>query len=452
MAETHEHSYHKLIRKLNRSKKKEALRALLVDLSTVEIANSLLHLKTKHQLEVLNLLNEKAAAAVLTYLHNTPPLEELISSMTSERLSEIAAAMPRDDAADLIATLDENIGDAVLEHLTSRERREIRNLMQYNEESAGGIMDSYVVAVAKELTVEQAIRSIKKYIEERGEIQHFYKVYVVDEFRHLVGSIGTNQLLLAEPDMPVQDLMDPNVVAVDVDRDQEEVARIAREYDMVVVPVIDKHLRLIGRITIDDLVDVMSDEYAEDLAQFAGTGSEVVLEPSVVRTIRDRLPWLILSLIGGLVVATLMNHFNDSLMKLPKITYFVPLIAALGGNIGIQSSSIVVRGLATGEIHPSDLLHRLWKELRVGFLNGLVCAGGLLLVTWLLTQNLRMGLAAACALEIVVCMAGMIGASVPILLKRFNIDPALATGPFITTGNDVIGVTVYLAIALNFAN
>ena len=451
MTETHEHMYHKLIKKLIRAKKKEALRALLVDLNTVEIANALLQLKTKHQLEVVNQLNEKSAAAVLTYMHNTPPLEELTASMSSERLSEIAAAMPRDDAADLIAILDETVGDVVLEHLSTNERREIRTLMQYDEESAGGIMDPYVVAVPRELNVEQAIKSIKAYIVERGEIHHFYKVYVVDEYRHLVGSVGTNQLLLANPNASIDDLMDPDVVAVDVNLDQEEVARIAREYDLVVVPVIDKHLRLIGRVTIDDLVDVMSDEYAEDIAQFAGTGSEEVLEPSVMRTMRDRLPWLVLGLGGGLLVALLMNHFEGSLLALPQVTYFVPLIAALGGNIGIQSSSIVVRGLATGEIHTSDLVLRLWKEMRVGFFNGLVCAACLLLMAWFLTGNLRLGIATACALQIVVCMAAMIGASVPILLKRINVDPALATGPFITTGNDVVGVAIYLMIALKFS-
>ena len=272
---------------------------------------------------------------------------------------------------------------------------------------------------------------------------------VIDEYRHLIGTVQATQLLLADPKATIAELMDPDVVAVDVDLDQEDVAQTAREYDLVVVPVIDKHLRLIGRITIDDLVDVISEEYAEDIGLIAGTGDEEVMDTSLVKTIRDRLPWLLLALLGGGLAAVMMNFYEGPISEMPKVAYFVPLIAALGGNIGIQSSSIVVRGLATGEIQSTDLAFRLWRELRVGFLNGVICSICLVFLAWALAGNLNFGISTGIALLVVVCIAALIGGGVPIMLKRVNIDPALATGPFITTSNDVLGVIIYLAIAFN---
>ena len=244
--------------------------------------------------------------------------------------------------------------------------------------------------------------------------------------------------------------MNPEVVAVDQDLDQEEVLRLAKEYDLVVVPVIDKHLRLIGRVTIDDLVDVMAEEYHEDIGHFAGTGDEEVSETSIIKTSRDRLPWLLIGLIGGFISALVMSTYENALINLPEVAFFIPLVAALGGSIGIQSSSIVVRGLATGAIQTSDLIVRLSKELRVGFLNGFICSMVLVGMTWYLSQNLSMALTSGTALLLVVCFAAFVGSTIPILMKRMNIDPALATGPFITTSNDIIGIAIYLALTFNF--
>jgi magnesium transporter len=274
----------------------------------------------------------------------------------------------------------------------------------------------------------------------------------VDEYRHLIGTVSATELLLADRSAEIADIMNPDVIAVDCDLDQEEVVRVAQEYDLVVVPVIDKHLRLAGRITIDDLVDVLYEEHNEDLGQFAGTGGEEVLETSIIRTTRERLPWLFLSMVGGFMAALVMNGFGRSLSVMPETAYFIPLIAAFGGNVGIQSSSIMVRGLATGAIKTTDLLVRLWKELRVGALNGAICAVLLALMNWMITRNIATALSAGVALVAVVCIAASIGASVPILLKQLNIDPALATGPFITTANDILGISIYLGITFNVSH
>jgi magnesium transporter len=308
-------------------------------------------------------------------------------------------------------------------------------------------MNPYVISVQKEQTVEEAIRSISQYIELQNSMQPFYTVYVVDEFQHLTGTVAVTQLLLAKRQTLISEMMNPNVIAVDVDLDQEDVVHIAKEYDLVVVPVIDKYLRLIGRITIDDLVDVIYEEHQEDIAQISGTAKEDVLEVSLIKTVRERLPWLMLGMLGGGLTALVMRSFEYSLIDIPQVTYFIPLIAAMAGNIGIQSSSIVVRGLATGAIGTSDLIFRVWRELRVGVLLGIICSIVIGLMTFLLTWNLGMAITTPIALFIVLCFAAVGGSAIPILLKRANIDPALAIGPFITTMNDLIGVWIYLTIA-----
>jgi len=335
----------------------------------------------------------------------------------------------------------------VLQLLPDHQREEITSLLQYAQDTAGGIMNPYVISVQKEQSVDEAIRSIRQYIELQNSMQPFYTVYVVDEFQHLIGTVAVTQLLLAKRQTLISEMMNPDVIAVDVDLDQEEVVHIAKEYDLVVVPVIDKYLRLIGRITIDDLVDVIYEEHQEDIAQISGTAKEEVLEVSLIKTVRERLPWLMLGMLGGSLTALVMRGFEHSLIDIPQVTYFVPLIAAMAGNIGIQSSSIVVRGLATGAIGTGDLIVRVWRELRVGILLGIVCSIVLGFMTFLLTWNLGMSLTTPVSLLIVLCFAAVVGSAVPILLKRANIDPALAIGPFITTMNDLVGVWIYLTIA-----
>ena len=448
MTHSRDPKYHKLIKKLIKQEKTETLLSLLKELSPVETANALLQMKVQHQLRVLDSLDKETASEVLSHLYHSPVLQILVQEIKPDRVSDLVEEMPKDDAADFLAAIDEEQADEVLKGLPRKDQDEITNLMKYDEESAGGIMDPHVITATRDQTVDEAILQIRRFTED-NDIESFYTIYVVDEHRHLTGTLNVTQLLLSDGKTQVSNLMDPDVVAVDVDRDQEEVAAIAREYDLVVVPVIDKHLRLVGRITFDDLADVMSDEYNEDLGLIAGTGQEEVLDTSILKTIRDRLPWLLLALLGGFLAALAMEYYETPLASMPRVAYFVPLIAALGGNIGIQSSSIVVRGLATGQIQPSDLLSRLWKELRVGFLNGIICALCLVALAWFLSGDLAFGLSTGVALILVVCMAAAIGGSVPILLKRFNVDPALATGPFITTANDVVGVVIYLVISFS---
>ena len=449
MTKSRDTQIHKLVNKLINTERTQLLKSILEPLKPVEIANILLQLKLKQQLVLLENLDRETSSEVLNNLQDSPSiLGDIVEQISTDRLSNAIEDMPQDDAADFVGLLDDEKAEALLEKLPEKDREELTNLLQYDEESAGGLMTPYVVAIRRDQTVATAIKEIQKFVKKEG-FELFYTAYVVDDYDHLIGTIGTTELLLAERQKLIENLMNPEVVAVDQDLDQEEVARIAQEYDLVVVPVIDKHLRLIGRITLDDLVDVIVDEYNEDMGHIAGTGDEEVSETSVLRASGDRLPWLLVGLFGGFLTAIVMSLYENALISLPDVTYFIPLVAALGGSIGIQSSSIVVRGLATGAIQTTDILVRLWKELRVAFLNGIICSFILAGMSWYLTDDVGRAFTSGFSLLIVVCFAAAVGSTIPIILKRMNIDPAIATGPFITTTSDIIGIAIYLGFAFN---
>ena len=449
MTKSRDTQIHKLVNKLINTERTQLLKSILEPLKPVEIANILLQLKLKQQLVLLENLDRGTSSEVLNNLQDSPSiLGDIVEQISTDRLSNAIEDMPQDDAADFVGLLDDEKAEALLEKLPEKDREELTNLLQYDEESAGGLMTPYVVAIHRDQTVAAAIKEIQKFVKKEG-FELFYTAYVVDDHDHLIGTIGTTELLLAERHKLIENLMDHEVVAVDQDLDQEEVARIAQEYDLVVVPVIDKHLRLIGRITLDDLVDVIVDEYNEDIGHIAGTGDEEVSETSVIRASGDRLPWLLVGLFGGFLTAIMMSLYENALISLPDVTYFIPLVAALGGSIGIQSSSIVVRGLATGAIQTTDILVRLWKELRVAFLNGIICSFILAGMSWYLTDDVGRAITSGISLLIVVCFAAVVGSTIPIILKRMNIDPAIATGPFITTTSDIIGIAIYLGFAFN---
>ena len=449
MTKTRDTHFHKLVKKLISTERTKLLKSILEPLNPVEIANILLQLNLQHQLIVLENLDREKSSDVLSSFQGSPSiLGNIVQQMSPDRLSDVIEDMPQDDAADFVGLLDDDKADALLEKLPEKDREELTQLLQYDEESAGGLMTPYVVAIRKNQTVAAAIKEIQKFVKKEG-FELFYTAYVVDEYDHLIGTIGTTELLLSERNALIENLMNPDVVAVDQDLDQEEVARVAQEYDLVVVPVIDKHLKLIGRVTLDDLVDVIVEEHNEDLGHLAGTGHEEVTETSVLRTSGDRLPWLLIGLFGGFLTAIVMSFYENAIISLPDVAYFIPLVAALGGSIGIQSSTIVVRGLATGAIQTTDILVRLWKELRVGLLNGIICSIIFTLMSLYLTSDLGRAITSGISLLIVVCFAATVGSTIPIILKRMNIDPALATGPFITTTNDIIGIAIYLGLAFN---
>ncbi|MFQ5629336.1 MAG: magnesium transporter, partial [bacterium] len=276
---------------------------------------------------------------------------------------------------------------------------------------------------------------------------------VIDKNGKLVGLVPVRDLILARGNRRISEIMERDFLSVGVTMDQEEVANFARKYDLVSVPVVDENNKLLGRITIDDIVDVMEEEATEDIHKMAGlVDEEEVREKAILRIVRARIPWLVWGLMGGLISAAVMINFESNLKEKIVLAYFVPVIMAMAGNIGIQSSALVVRGLATGEIAAQDYLSRCGKEMGISLLNGIILSSLLFAVVAIGWHNqdehsLQLALLISLALVMVILIAGILGSTIPLVLKKFNIDPALATGPFITTSNDIIGLFIYLSIA-----
>lgn len=373
--------------------------------------------------------------------------EALLGQLPNRELGEIIGGMESDDAADVLQTLrdqDEERADTVLQSLEPELRDDLQALLEYGEDTAGGVMATEFVAVTHDTPVDAAIGRIRELAASR-DIQDVYSVFVVDGAGHLLGSVSLQTLLLARRDRRLGELMDTDIRSVPVHMDQERLAALAVKYDLVSIPVVDDDGVLVGRVTMDDVYDIVGEEAAEDIARISGTDEEV-LEHSTLVIVRERLPWLLLGLAGGLCAALVMSGFGPALGRSPQSVYFVPIVMGMGGNAGIQSSTVVVRGLATGELRTGDLWQRLWKELKVSLLIGLTCALLVGLAVSLVLGNLREAGVVTLSLLCVILQASVIGGTMPIVLKRMGIDPAIATGPFITTGNDILGVTLYLGL------
>jgi magnesium transporter len=307
-------------------------------------------------------------------------------------------------------------------------------------------MDPDVVQVQAAQTVATALEAIRSYVR-KVELDEFFSIFVVNEARQLVGVVPTGRMLLAEPHQQVGEIMIPDPLAVEAHMDQEEVSRLVIDHDLVTVPVVDGQRRLIGRITVDDVVDVIQEEYEEDLGHLTGTEGEPVREFSLLQTLRVRVPWLFVAFVGEFGSAMIIRSREEFLLLVPQLAFFIPVIMAMGGNAGIQSSSLVIRGLATGEVRLSHFGSRLLREISISLCIGLIFA--LILVSGgaALTGIYKLGLAIGLAMMANISLASVIGIAIPMVLKRLGQDPALATGPFLTTMNDMVGILIYLVVA-----
>jgi magnesium transporter len=325
-------------------------------------------------------------------------------------------------------------------------------LLHYPEDTAGGIMAKEFVAVNANSTVEEAIEILRN---KREEVENIYQCYVVDDFGKLVGAVSLKELILAKPYSRIREIMDEDIFVIRDDMDQEEVARIFEKYDLVSAPVVNSRHQLIGRITIDDIVDVIQEEAEEDIARYAGIGEEEILDESTWPIIKARIPWLIVAFFGEIVSALVMQMHQATLDQILAAAFFVPLVMAMGGSTGQQSSIIVVRGLATGEIEMRDTRRRLIREIKASILNGLIIAAMIFTIVVIWFGTWQFALILSVTLIIVILNASIFGALIPFAFKKFNIDPANATGPFVATFNDVVGLLIYFGLMtamLNFAN
>jgi len=423
------------------------IRNMIVDLHPADLAEILYHLDDEHRTYIFALLDAEIASEVISEM-DVVSREDILEELHEDRITEIVNEMDSDDAADLVSELPDDLAQKVLESIDKEDSEEVKELLSHEEDTAGGIMAKEFVAVNLHETVDQAIEKIRDKAE---EVEDIYYLYVVDHLDKLVGIARLKDLILAKGDTRISEIMDEDVVSVTTDVDQEEVANIARRYDMVSIPVVDKMGRLTGRITFDDVADVMEEEASEDIQRMAGiTEEEEFRETSIFRISRVRMPWLLVGFMGQLVCAYILYYFEASINQIIATAFFIPIIMAMGGNAGIQSSTIMVRGMATGEIGLFDIRRRLFREIGVSILNGLICGILLFIVVSLWLKQPRFGLLLSSVLVFVILNASFIGALIPVVLKRVKIDPAIATGPFITTSNDVLGLLIYLGLITVF--
>lgn len=380
---------------------------------------------------------------------------DLIENMKIEDIVEILESMPNDDVADLLGGLPEDMSQAILEKMKRDESQEVEDLLRYEDDTAGGIMVPDFIALKEYVTAKEAIDSLQK---EHLEVEMAFYLYVIDDYGKLVGVSSLRQLVVVPPETPLKDFMTTDVFSVQTDMDQEEVAKIVARYDILAVPVVDESHSLVGIVTVDDVIDIFRREATEDILKMAGAGEEFVETKSVLKSTRIRLPWLFASCIGGIIAFFIIGAYESSLYKMAYLAAFIPVIMGMGGNIGTQSSTIVVRGLATGRINLRDFWAVVIKELAIGFILGLIY--GLLIGSVAQLYGLLSGsvaqlrysieaLAISVALAILSSMsiAALVGSLVPMSFAKINIDPAVATGPFVTTAIDIISVFFYFVIA-----
>lgn len=369
---------------------------------------------------------------------------DFIEGLDIESIVKVFEDMPADDTADLIDRLPEEKANSILEKMKKEGSDEVEGLLHYGCDTAGGIMVPDFIALKDDTTAKEAIRSLQ---EEYADVEMPFYLYVVDEFEKLMGVCSLRQLVVVSPDTPLKEFMTTDVFSVTTDTDQEEVAKTVARYDILAVPVVDDTNKLVGIVTVDDVIDIFRLEATEDILKMAGAGGEFIETQSVLRSTRTRLPWLFASCIGGIIACAIIGHFESSLNKLSYLAAFIPVVLGMGGNIGTQSASIVVRGLATGYFNIRDIWPVVAKELAIGVMLGVVYGIFIGMIAEfsfsLKALSLAVGFAVLCSMS----LAALIGSMVPMTLARFNIDPAVASSPFVTTAIDIIGVFLYFTIA-----
>jgi magnesium transporter len=435
------------IQELIASDNREAVVNSLNKLHEADIAEILDVVSMEEAKYIFRLLEDERASDVLVELEEDIRLK-FLKALSAKEIAEQMDNMDSDDAADIMAEMPEEKQEAVIQQIEDPQQAiDIASLMQYEENTAGAIMGTELICVNENWTTDQCIEEMRIQAE---DVQYIYTVYVVDNDKRLTGMLSLKSLLFAKRGTLVKDIYIENVRSVNSDESTEEVASMMQKYDFVALPVLNPDRILIGRITIDDVVDIIQEEAEKDYQMASGISENVESSDSVFALTRARLPWLIVGLVGGVLGAKVIGLFEGQLGQFPEMALFIPLIAAMAGNVGVQSSAIVVQGIASNNIDLNGIVGKLFKEFRVALLNGIVCAILIFLFIFLVDSDLKLGLTVGLSLLAVIIFAGIFGTLVPLLLHKRNIDPALATGPFITTSNDVIGLFLYLYIGYLF--
>jgi magnesium transporter len=432
------------VKRLLRRKSHSHLGKIVNRTHPVDLARIFAGLRLSEQLTLFGLIEDRASRGTLLTKLDKDDLRHFASGVPLPDLIAVLELLPADDLADLVEYLPDDTGRLVLAGLQKASSEEVGDLLQYDRKTAGGIMAKEFFALPESTSVRDAITRIQ---EEHAHVETAFYLYITDQRQQLRGVCSLRDLVTANPVAALSAIMTRETFSVATDTDQEEVARIVSHYDLLAVPVVDDDNRVVGIVTVDDVIDIIRDEATEDILKMAGAGVDFVETKSILSSIRIRLPWLLATCGGGIAATLIIGHFESTLEKLIYLAAFIPVIMGMGGNIGTQSATIVVRGLATESIQ----LHRLGavvlKETAVGFLLGFVYGMLLGALAHIGYQMWQLGLLVALAVVFTMTMAATVGALLPMTFARLKIDPAVATGPFVTTSIDILSISFYFCLA-----
>ncbi|TRM11940.1 magnesium transporter [Lentibacillus cibarius] len=374
-------------------------------------------------------------------------IKPFITEMDPRFAAMVIGEMATDDAVDILNELEKEIVISLLTMMEKKDADEIKELLHYEEKTAGSIMTTEFVAVYQTKTVKDTMQFLKA---EAPDAETIYYLYVIDEEKHLVGVVSLRDLIVAEGDVRIADLMNKNVFAVSVGKDQEDVSQVMRDYDFLALPVVDFQHHLLGIITFDDILDVMDEEASDDYSKLAGVTDTDRPQDGAFAAAKKRLPWLIILSFLGMLTASLINQFENTLSEVAVLAIFIPLIAGMSGNTGTQSLAVAVRGLATGSFSQQGKLKLILREATTGLITGIVCGAVITGVVYLWQSDIFLGLLVGLSIMTTLIVATLAGTLVPVFMHKFNIDPAVASGPFITTINDIISILIYFGLATTF--
>ena len=421
----------------------KSLLALLSEEHPADIAEIINDLQLNPATYLFKLLDSELTSEVLLEIDDDDR-EKILKNLSAQEIAEEIDEMDTDDAADVISELPEERATAVISELEDDDHaKDIVDLLRYEEGTAGALMAKELVKVKENWMVPTCVRKMRS---QAQEVTRVHSIYVVDQEDHLIGRLSLKDLLVASAKLRISDIYIPKVDYVNVHDKGEDVALLMQKYDLEAIPVVDDDHKLIGRITIDDIVDLIREEAEKDYQMAAGITEDIDADDSILDKTKARLPWLVLGLVGGFAAASIMGGFEEALTKFPELFYFTPLIAAMAGNVGVQSSAIVVQGLANNNIRGSTI-NRMVNEIGLSLVNGLILAGLIILFGMIFQYQIEISITIAISLVIVIVIASLIGTFVPLILDKNGIDPAVATGPFITTSNDIFGIFIFFFVA-----
>ena len=435
-----------MVRRLNRRNATGHIKKLIDKTHPADMAWVFRHLNEDERKKVFGIIAQSDQVGEFLSELDESILVEAVKGLSAQFMATVVSEMASDDAADLLEALDPEIADNIRKHMEKKDREEVDELLQYHPQSAGGLMSTDYMSLDEELSVGDAISLVQKRSEEKEMV--FY-LYITHGEGKLSGVVSLRELLMHPPHRQLKNIMNDNVISVTTETNQEGVAHIVSQYNFLAIPVVDGTYKLVGIVTVDDIIDVIREEATEDFLQMAGAGKDrEILLKSTRESALLRAPWLFASWLGGIMAMLIVGSFESELKEVLALAAFIPIVMGMGGNIATQSSTIIVRGIATGRVNMNEFLKVVFKEMRVGMMLGILYGVFLGLVTFLINREPQLlGLVVGVSIFSCMVVAATVGSFIPLILKRFDIDAAIATGPFVTTSIDIIGVFVYFWVA-----